>query len=93
MTDPVFGRLLFLAADPQRVREQLAELAAGVRLVVDWGFERIDRQNADNLDLPSSTGAGLVERLLAGDAVTVDEILAGRDAQAAGIVRAGGLLA
>ena len=76
-----------------REHSPLAELSAGVRLVVAESFERIYRQNADNLGLLTSTDMGLVARLLAGEAVGIDEILAGRDAQAAAIVRAGGLLA
>jgi 3-isopropylmalate/(R)-2-methylmalate dehydratase large subunit len=76
-----------------REHSPLAELSAGVRLVIAESFERIYRQNADNLGLLTSTELGLADRLLAGEAVSVDEILAGREPQAAAIVRAGGLLA
>ena len=76
-----------------REHSPLAEQAAGVRLVIARSFERIYRQNADNLGLLTSTDLGLVDRLRRGEAVTLDELLAGRDAQAAGILRAGGLLA
>jgi 3-isopropylmalate/(R)-2-methylmalate dehydratase large subunit len=75
-----------------REHSPLAELSAGVRLVIAESFERIYRQNADNLGLFTSTDLGLVDRLSRGDDVTVDELLEGRDAQAAEILRAGGLL-
>lgn len=76
-----------------REHAPVAELAAGVRLVIAESFERIYRQNADNLGLLTSTDLGLVERLQRGEVPTLDELLAGRDPQAAAIVRAGGLLA
>ena len=76
-----------------REHSPLAELSAGVRLVIAESFERIYRQNADNLGLLTSTDLSLVERLQRGDAITLDGLLAGRESQAAAILRAGGLLA
>ena len=76
-----------------REHSPLAELSAGVRLVIAESFERIYRQNADNLGLLTSTDFGLVERLQRGEPIELEELLAGRDAQAAAILRAGGLLA
>ncbi len=76
-----------------REHSPLAERSAGVWLVVAESFERIYRQNADNLGLFTSTDVGLVERLQRGEAIGIDELLAGRDALAAAILRAGGLLA
>ncbi len=76
-----------------REHSPAAERQAGIRLVVAASFERIYRQNADNLGLLTSTDLGLVERLRAGEAIEVDELIADRDALAAAIVRAGGLLA
>jgi len=76
-----------------REHSPMAEKLAGVRLVIAESFERIYRQNADNIGLYTSTDFTLIERLQRGDAITVDEIVAGRDALAAAIVRAGGLLA
>lgn len=75
----------------------VAERSAGVRLVIAESFERIYRQNADNLGLFTSTAtatnSGLIERIRRGAAIALDELLAGRDALAAAILRAGGLLA
>ena len=76
-----------------REHSPMAEKSAGVRLVIAESFERIYRQNADNIGLYTSTDMGLVARLQGGERITVDEIVAGRDALAAAIVKAGGLLA
>jgi 3-isopropylmalate/(R)-2-methylmalate dehydratase large subunit len=69
-----------------------AEHLAGIRLVIAESFERIYRQNADNIGLFTSTDLGLVERVAAGEPITIDELVAGRDPLAAAILRAGGLL-
>lgn len=76
-----------------REHSPMAEKSAGVRLVIAESFERIYRQNADNIGLYTSTDLGLVARLQRDEPITVDEIVAGRDALSAAIVRAGGLLA
>ncbi|TGE01982.1 3-isopropylmalate dehydratase [Methylobacterium nonmethylotrophicum] len=76
-----------------REHAPLAERLAGIRLVIAESFERIYRQNADNLGLFTATDLGLVARVQAGEAVTVDELVADRDPLAAAILRAGGLLA
>ena len=75
-----------------REHSPMAELAAGVRLVVAESFERIYRQNADNLGLFTSTDLGLLERVQRGEAISIDALLAGRDALAAAILKSGGLL-
>lgn len=76
-----------------REHSVVAERAAGVRLVIAESFERIYRQNADNVGLYTSTDLALAERIEAGEAIGLDELLAGRDALAAEILRHGGLLA
>jgi 3-isopropylmalate/(R)-2-methylmalate dehydratase large subunit len=75
-----------------REHSPAAEKLAGIRLVVAESFERIYRQNADNIGLFTSTDMGLVERIRRGEKIPMDELLAGRDALAAGVLRAGGLL-
>jgi 3-isopropylmalate/(R)-2-methylmalate dehydratase large subunit len=75
-----------------REHSVIAERSAGVRLVIAESFERIYRQNADNVGLYTSTDLALVERIERSEAIDVEELLAGRDALTAGIVRAGGLL-
>ncbi|WCM92314.1 aconitase family protein [Acidovorax sp. NCPPB 2350] len=76
-----------------REHSPAAEKLAGVRLVIAESFERIYRQNADNIGLFTSTDFGLVPRIEAGEAIGVDELVAGRDALSAAILRGGGLLA
>jgi 3-isopropylmalate/(R)-2-methylmalate dehydratase large subunit len=75
-----------------REHSVVAELSAGVRLVIAESFERIYRQNADNVGLLTSTDFGLIERIRRGAAIALDELLAGRDALTAAIVRGGGLI-
>ena len=75
-----------------REHSVVAEQAAGVRLIIAESFERIYRQNADNLGLFTSSDFGLIERIRRGEPISLDELLVGRDAVAAAILRVGGLL-
>ncbi|WP_321797802.1 aconitase family protein [Caballeronia sp. J97] len=75
-----------------REHSPLAEYYAGIRLVIARSFERIYRQNADNLGLFTSTDFGLIERIRRGEAIGIDELVAGRDPLAAAILKSGGLL-
>lgn len=76
-----------------REHSPLAEYSAGIRLVIAEGFERIYRQNCDNIGLFTSSDFGLIDRIRAGEDIPVDELVAGRDPLAQAILRAGGLLA
>ncbi|MBN3763605.1 aconitase family protein [Burkholderia sp. Ac-20365] len=75
-----------------REHSPLAEFSAGIRLVIAKSFERIYRQNADNLGLFTSTDFGLVERIARGEPIDIDELVASRDSLSASILRSGGLL-
>ncbi|MFZ4710105.1 MAG: aconitase family protein [Zwartia sp.] len=75
-----------------REHSPVAEQAAGVRLIIAESFERIYRQNADNLGLFTSTNFALLERITRGHPIELEELLEGRDAVAAAILRSGGLL-
>ncbi|MDO8773640.1 MAG: aconitase family protein [Burkholderiaceae bacterium] len=75
-----------------REHSPAAEQLAGVRLVIAASFERIYRQNADNIGLFTSTDFGLIGRIQRGEAIAVDELVADRDALAATILKSGGLL-
>lgn len=75
-----------------REHSPLAEFSAGIRLVIAKSFERIYRQNADNLGLFTSTDFGLIERIQRGEPIFIDELVASRDCLAAAILRSGGLL-
>jgi 3-isopropylmalate/(R)-2-methylmalate dehydratase large subunit len=75
-----------------REHSPLAEKMAGIRLVIAESFERIYRQNADNLGLFTSTDFGLIDRIRRGEAIEVEELVAGRDVLAAAVLSGGGLL-
>ncbi|TDG10044.1 3-isopropylmalate dehydratase [Paraburkholderia guartelaensis] len=75
-----------------REHSPLAEFRAGIRLVVARSFERIYRQNADNIGLFTSTDFGLIERIRRGEPIDIEELVASRDSLAASILRSGGLL-
>ncbi|MBS3017390.1 3-isopropylmalate dehydratase large subunit [Comamonas sp. PE63] len=75
-----------------REHSPAAEKLAGVRLVIAESFERIYRQNADNIGLITSTDFSLIARIEAGEAIGWQELVHGRDALAAAILREGGLL-
>jgi 3-isopropylmalate/(R)-2-methylmalate dehydratase large subunit len=70
-----------------------AEWCAGIRLVIAESFERIYRQNCQNLGLLTSTDAGLVPRIRRGEAIPLAEFTEGLDLVTAEIVRRGGLFA
>ncbi len=75
-----------------REHSPLAEFTAGIRLVIAESFERIYRQNCDNLGLFTSTDFGLIDRIRKGEAIPVAELVAGRDKIAARVLAVGGLL-
>ena len=75
-----------------REHSPVAEKRAGIVLVFAKSFERIYRQNADNVGLLTSTDFALLEKFECGEAITIAEIVAQRDPLTAAIVRAGGLL-
>lgn len=75
-----------------REHSPAAEKLAGIRLVIAESFERIYRQNADNIGLFTSTDFQLIERIQRGEPILLEELLAGRDALAASILKSGGLL-
>lgn len=75
-----------------REHSPVSEKAAGIRLVIARSFERIYRQNADNIGLFTSTDFGLIDRIQRGEEISIDELVADRDAIAAAVLRVGGLL-
>ncbi|PZR92427.1 MAG: 3-isopropylmalate dehydratase [Stutzerimonas stutzeri] len=75
-----------------REHAPLAERAAGIQVVIAESFERIYRQNCDNIGLFTSTDLGLLDRIRAGEAIPLTDLLQGRDELAARILAAGGLL-
>lgn len=76
-----------------RESSPLAELSAGIRLIVAESFERIYQQNCDNIGILTTTDFTVLDRLMAGEAVPIDAFLEGRDELTQQIIRSGGLLA
>ena len=76
-----------------RESSPLAELSAGIKLIVAESFERIYQQNCDNIGILTTTDFTVLDRLLAGEAVPIEAFLEGRDAVTQRIIRSGGLLA
>lgn len=74
-----------------REASPFAELCAGIRLVIAESFERIYRQNCQNLGLLTSTDFGLIDRIRRGEFIPLEEFLRGCDPISAGIVSLGGL--
>ena len=75
-----------------REHSPTAEKLAGVQLVIAESFERIYRQNADNIGLFTSTDFGLLDRIERGETVTLADLVQGREELAASVLAAGGLL-
>ncbi len=71
-----------------RESSPLAELSAGIRLIVAESFERIYQQNCDNIGILTTTDFSVLDRLIAGEAVPIDEFLKGRDALTQQIIAA-----
>ena len=76
-----------------RESSPLAELSAGIKLIIAESFERIYQQNCDNIGILTSTDFSLLERVQAGEAIPFEVFLQGRDALTQQVIRSGGLLA
>src|SRR5262249_36779770 len=67
-----------------------AELAAGIRIVFAESFERIYRENCENLGLLTSTDFSLLARLRLGESVPISELTRHADPMTRGIIEHGG---
>jgi 3-isopropylmalate/(R)-2-methylmalate dehydratase large subunit len=70
-----------------------SQVAAGVKLVVAKSFEKIYRQNAQNIGLLTSTDLGILARILRGERLSMSEFTQGLDPISREIVERGGLFA
>ncbi|HEY3233072.1 MAG TPA: aconitase family protein, partial [Polyangiaceae bacterium] len=68
-----------------------AELRAGIRLVIAKSFEKIYRQNCQNIGLFTATDFGLLERIANREEIPLSELASGLDPLSAEIVLSGGL--
>lgn len=75
-----------------REHSPLAHISAGIRLIVAESFERIFRQNCDNLGIFTSTDFGLIDRVRAGESFDINELAKERDGLAKKLLASGGLL-
>lgn len=75
-----------------REHSPLAHISAGIRLIVAESFERIFRQNCDNLGIFTSTDFGLLARIRAGESFDLAELAKERDGLAQQLLSSGGLL-
>jgi len=76
-----------------REHSPLAELSAGIRLIVAESFERIYQQNCDNIGILTTTDFDVLRRIQAGESIPIEHFLKGRDALTQAIIRSGGLMA
>jgi len=76
-------------------REQApyAEMCAGIRLVIAESFERIYRENCDNLGLLASSDFSCIAAIREGREMAIEAFCDGSDWLQANVVRRGGLLA
>jgi 3-isopropylmalate/(R)-2-methylmalate dehydratase large subunit len=70
-----------------------SEKESGVALVIAKSFEKIYRQNAENIGLLTSTDFGLLARIAGGEEIPVAEFTKGKDPISRAIVEQGGLFA
>lgn len=76
-----------------RESSPLAELSAGIRLIVAESFERIYQQNCDNIGILTTTDFSVLDRIMAGEAIPIEVFLEGRDELTQQVIGSGGLLA
>jgi len=69
-----------------------AERAAGIRLVIAESFERIYRENCQNLGIFTTTDFGLLDLIYRGEPIPLAHFTAGEGLVGRGIVASGGLL-
>ncbi len=74
-----------------REASPFAEMCAGIQLVVAESIERIYRQNSQNLGLLTSTDFGMVDRVLRGDVLRLEEFTEGEDEITRQVIEYGGL--
>lgn len=74
-----------------REQSPYAELCAGIKLVIGESIERIYQENCQNLGVLTSTDFSLIERLRAGDELSLAEFTEGEGDITRGIIEYGGL--
>ena len=74
-----------------REQSPYAEMCAGIQVVIAENIERIYRQNCQNLGLLTSTNFSLVDRIRAGEEISLSEFTLGEDEITKQVIEYGGL--
>jgi 3-isopropylmalate/(R)-2-methylmalate dehydratase large subunit len=74
-----------------REQSPYAEMCAGIKLVIAENIERIYKQNCQNLGLLTSTNFSLIEKVRAGEEISLTEFTAGEDEITRQVIEYGGL--
>ena len=74
-----------------REQSPYAEMCAGIQVVIAENIERIYKQNCQNLGLLTSTNFSLIDRIRAGEEISLAEFTAGEDEITKQVIEYGGL--
>jgi 3-isopropylmalate/(R)-2-methylmalate dehydratase large subunit len=74
-----------------REQSPYAEMCAGIRLVIAENIERIYKQNCQNLGLLTSTNFSLIDKVRAGEEISLTEFTTGEDEITRQVIEYGGL--
>jgi len=74
-----------------REQSPYAEMCAGIHLVIAENIERIYKQNCQNLGLLTSTNFSLIDKVRAGEEISLSEFTAGEDEITRQVIEYGGL--
>ncbi len=74
-----------------REQSPYAEMCAGIRVVIAENIERIYKQNCQNLGLLTSTNFSLIDKIRAGEEISLNEFTAGEDEITRQVIEYGGL--
>jgi 3-isopropylmalate/(R)-2-methylmalate dehydratase large subunit len=74
-----------------REQSPYAEMSAGIQVVIAENIERIYKQNCQNLGLLTSTNFSLIDKIRAGEEISLSEFTAGEDEITRQVIEYGGL--
>src|SRR5206468_12400244 len=74
-----------------REQSPYAEMSAGIQLVIAENIERIYKQNCQNLGVLTSTNFDLIDKIRAGEEISLTEFTAGEDEITRQVIEYGGL--
>jgi len=74
-----------------REQSPYAEMSAGIQAVIAENIERIYKQNCQNLGLLTSTNFSLIDKIRAGEEISLSEFTAGEDEITRQVIEYGGL--